>query len=340
MERQIVFTQTDAEKIALFRSLFRGLTHVYGMYNPESGCQFQVKRPVTEQVIFDHLCGKHHFGVYLLNGRCTAATVADFDDPEPFPVFEFTSAAKHYGLETYVEVSKSKGFHVWIFFDSAGIPAAKARIVMKHILSEIEAPDVEIFPKQDQLNGLVTSGNYILAPLFGQLVPHGKTVFVDPATLAPYPDQWRFLSGIKRVPESVLDDIIALNTLDQAAPATSNTSDSDSSTRNIFGLPPCAQRMLANGVEEFQRVSCFRLAVHLKRIGFPQKMAVDVLKRWALQNKPRGKKRRITEKEIVDQIFYAYSKSYLSYGRQSEAVTRFCNETCWLKRGRNSPLTQ
>jgi len=53
-----------------------------------------------------------------------------------------------------------------------------------------------------------------------------------------------------------------------------------------FGLPPCARKILAEGVSAYQRVSCFRLAVHLKRNGIPYDLVVAVLKAWAKKNRP------------------------------------------------------
>jgi len=40
---------------------------------------------------------------------------------------------------------------MWLFFDKQGVIARKARIVVQHILEEIEQPQTEIFPKQDEI---------------------------------------------------------------------------------------------------------------------------------------------------------------------------------------------
>jgi hypothetical protein len=333
------FSPSAYRKIALFRSFFSGLPHAYGFRDPKSERQFQVKRPVTDQVLFDHLKGKHHYGVYLLNGGRTKAVAADFDDPDPSPVVKFFDAARHYGLAACIEKSKSKGFHAWIFFDAAAVAAHKARLVAKHILAEIENPDVEVFPKQDYLDGNITSGNYILAPLFGELVSEGKTVFVDPTTLAPYPDQWEFLSQIQRVPESGLDDIIEINELETPSPPASSDQEAPIAISNLFGLPPCALKMLREGVDRYQRVSCFRLAVHLKRIGLSCDMAQAVLKLWAEKNRPTDPKGRITEKEILAQTVYAYSRPYRGYGCRSEAVLPYCNTSCRVRKSHNPSLS-
>jgi hypothetical protein len=333
------FSPSAYRKIALFRSFFTGLPHAYGFRDPKSERQFQVKRPVTDQVLFDHLKGKHHYGVYLLSGGRTKAVAADFDAPDPSPVVKFFDAARHYGLSACIEKSKSKGFHAWIFFETAAVAAHKARLVAKHILTEIENPGVEVFPKQDYLDGKITSGNYILAPLFGELVSEGKTVFVDPATLAPYPDQWEFLSQIKRVPESGLDDIIEINELATPSPTASSDQTNFIPISNLFGLPPCALKMLREGVDRYQRVSCFRLAVHLKRIGLSCDMAQAVLKLWAEKNRPTDPKGRITEKEILAQTVYAFSRPYRGYGCRSEAVLPYCNTSCRVRKSHNPSLS-
>ena len=42
-------------------------------------------------------------------------------------------------------------------------------------------------------------GNLIAAPLNGKRRQHGTTVFLDPATLEPFDDQWAYLSSIARL---------------------------------------------------------------------------------------------------------------------------------------------
>jgi hypothetical protein len=318
-----------SEKIRIFRMLFSGLTNVYGTYDPANGHVWQVKETVTNDTILAHLKGKRPYGVYLLNGDHVTAIAADFDNPSALPPVEFINTAQHYRLPAYIETSKSKGFHVWIFFNKNGVKASKARIIVNHILEEIEYPQTEIFPKQDSLDKRASFGNFINAPLFGGLVPLGKTVFVEPHTLNPYPDQWAFLETVERVEEKVLDEIIELNDLSfPQIPSTPSQRNSENGGWSRFGLPICAQKMLQNGVCQYQRVSCFRLAVHLKRLGLPYDVAVAALKTWALKNRPKNGKRVIAEHEIIDQTSYAFSKDYRGYGCSSEAVAPFCHSDC------------
>jgi len=330
-------TRSTNDKIALFRQFFSGLTHVYGTYEPATGRSHQVKAPVTDLVIYRHLKGEQPYGVYLLVKDRTAAVAVDFDDPDPAGPLQFLGAAKHYGIPAYIERSKAKGYHAWIFFEQPEVPAAKARLVVRHILKEIGRPDSEIFPKQDSLNANASFGNFINAPLFGALVPQGRTVFVkSEGALEPYTSQWDFLESVQRVSEKTLDEIIEANQLAIPARPTTHTEASQSeSSAGLFGLPPCARRMLNEGVTHEQRVACFRLAVHLKRIGIPYDMAVASLRVWARKNKPNGDKRIITDQEILAQTSYAFAKDYRGSGCDQPAIAPFCSPTCALYVKRN-----
>ncbi len=72
--------------------------------------------------------------------------------------------------------------------------------------------------------------------------------------------------------------------------------------------------MLADGVTFQQRVSCFRLAVNLRRAGVPSDLTVTMLRAWARKNRPQNGKRIITEAEIRNQVKDAYEKQYRSCG--------------------------
>ena len=324
-------TRKSEEKLRLFSSFFQGLTDVYGTYDPVTGRARQVKAPVTDKVLMAHLTGKQPYGVYLLVKNKTKAIAVDFDTQDHLPPIEFVAKAKHYDLSTYIERSKSKGHHAWIFFNREGVIARKARLVTRHILEEIEQPQTEIFPKQDEI-GANMYGNYINAPLFAAHVPEGKTVFVDPANFTPYPNQWDLLRSIKRHDESVLDEIIEINDLSDAPQHQPLGQRQKDVTQDKFGLPPCVRKMLSEGVTEFQRVGCFRLAIQLGRIGLPYDMAVAVLKTWALKNKPSNGKGVIREQEILDQTSYAYKNNYPGYGCESPAIQPFCETSCPVRK--------
>ena len=110
-----------------------------------------------------------------------------------------------------VERSRSgEGAHTWTFF-SGPVPASAARRLGVHILrqamelrAELDLSSYDrLFPTQDFVpKG--SFGNLIALPLQGECRRQGNTVFLDPASLEPYEDQWTFLASIPRMsPEAV-----------------------------------------------------------------------------------------------------------------------------------------
>ena len=321
------------QKLTLFAGCFSGLPNVYGTYDPITNFVWTAKYPVTPDVMQAHLQGRKPYGVFLLTGSVTRAVVADFDHEDREPLIAYHSEARRYGLAVYIERSKRKGWHAWIFAPPQGVSAHKARSVVKMILTDIGCPNTEVFPKQDCLEGPDNYGNFINAPLFGKLVPQGRTVFVDlEADFQPYADQWDLLASVVRATESQLDGIFARNNLWSSAEPTQSLVVPDTQIRipGAFGLPPCAQHMLRKGVTANQRLACFRLAVHLKKAGLPENMTVAVLNLWAPKNRPEDGKRILTPKEIAAQTHAAYTKQYRGCGCDNPAVLPFCSETCPL----------
>ena len=328
--------RTTQWKIAIFMRYFTGRTDVYGTYDHKSGKARQVKEPVTTDVIRAHLRGEQPYGVYLLHGSRTQALAVDFDEDDPLVALEFVTAAGRYDIPAYVERSKSKGYHVWIFFEEGGVSAAKARRVARHLLQEIERPGTEIFPKQDAIDDAKSFGNFINAPLFGALVPEGRTVFIDP-NLQPHPNQWDFLESVERVSEDWLDEIIEVNAIEEPNVIEGQTETASEETpqpQAAYGLPICAQRILAEGVRDHQRVACFRLAVQLRKTGLPYELALAVLKAWAPHNRPTEGKRLITEREIAGQAAWAYAKPYRGCGCEEPAIAPYCSPICPLHKKR------
>jgi TOTE conflict system primase-like protein len=317
-------------KVRLFRSLFSGLENAYGTYDPRSGRSWQVKKPVTDRVILAHLTGKRPYGVYLLVGGRTRACVADFDREDLTLPADFVAAAKHYGLSAYIERSKSKGYHLWIFFEETGVSAAKARLVFRHILDEIEQPSTEVFPKQNPIRpGSSKFGNFINAPLFGRLAPKERTVFIDPDNgFRPFPNQWVFLESVAQIDEGQLDEIIEVNELEEIHDAGLAVPISLGAFQMPQALPPCARKMLKEGVTAYQRVSCFRLAVQLRRVGLPFDLVVAVLTVWSKKNCPENGKRIITHREVKAQTAAAFLKEYRGVGCDEPALAAFCSASC------------
>ena len=221
----------------------------------------------------------------------------------------------------------------------------KARAVFRHVLEEIQMPATEVFPKQDAIPiGSTNYGNFINAPLWGALVPQGRTVFlnIDDGSLRPYDNQWDILDSATLASDALLDEIIEVNDI----PLSDHTKSGKNTSLGTFqplpwALPPCARRMLKEGVSENQRVSCFRLAVHLRRIGLPFDMVVAVLLEWREKNRPGRGKDRLSDSEVRSQSAHAFQKEYRGYACGDPAVTPYCEDSCWLfKRRGGVPLSK
>jgi hypothetical protein len=213
------------EEFRLFRSLFAGRVDVYAQRweNPstkKSGWSpvtldrrsTQAARryvPIDDSVIEAHLSGRIIAGVYpLIDGDRCCFVACDFDKGSwLLDALAFLEVCNEVGVPACLERSRSgNGAHVWIFFEEA-VEAAVARRLATGLLRETMAVRVEIdltsydrlFPSQDFVpqKGF---GNLIALPLQGRSRKQGNTVFLDPTTCDPWPDQWAFLSSIRRLP--------------------------------------------------------------------------------------------------------------------------------------------
>ena len=223
------------EKIALFRSLFRGREDVFPRRweNARTGkagyapacrnewmpglcdkprvkcgvCSNQAFLAVTDEVIDGHLRGRHTVGVYpLLPDDTCRFLAADFDKRTwRRDADAFLAACRSKRIPATLERSRSgNGAHVWIFF-AEPVPAALARRLGAHLLTETmeRNPDIgfesydRFFPSQDTLlaGGF---GNLIALPLEHGPRESGNSLFLDEG-FEPWPDQWAFLSSLRRL---------------------------------------------------------------------------------------------------------------------------------------------
>jgi superfamily II DNA or RNA helicase len=224
---------STAEKVALFRRLFRGRTDVYpvrweGKTSGKSGyapacanewragvcekprikcgdCSHRLLVPLSDSVIYDHLAGKQTIGVYpLLEDDSCYFLAVDFDEADwQQDAQAFRQSCNELGVPAALEISRSgQGAHAWVFF-AGRVSARDARRLGTAIISHTCARTRQLklasydrlFPNQDTMpkGGF---GNLIALPL--QRLPResGCSVFVD-ATLRPYGDQWAYLAAVQ-----------------------------------------------------------------------------------------------------------------------------------------------
>lgn len=172
--------------------------------------------PLTKEKLAEHLSGKHTIGVYpLLSDNTSFFIAADFDEQEWLKdSLKLIKTFQEFEIPACLERSRSgKGGHVWIFFES-NYPAWKSRKIFFELLRradilstfDSEASFDRLFPNQDYHSGLGL-GNLIALPLNKRSMELGNSCFIDPRTLLPYPDQWKFLSDISKVRLSKLNEL-------------------------------------------------------------------------------------------------------------------------------------
>ena len=171
---------------AKFDLLFGGRRDVYGVLRADGSVEC-VRRPRTLRTIAAHLTGEQSIAVYpVCDDNTCAWACADLDcrdAPENARgVAEaLQTVLAEANVQAWIEKSKSKGYHVWVFFDGP-VPASLARALIYATLNVANIPrgigkavSIEIFPKQEKLaEGQI--GNCLNIPYFAPDVTEGKRI--------------------------------------------------------------------------------------------------------------------------------------------------------------------
>ena len=239
----VVNNQTFEDKVALFKSYFRGRDDVYAKlwinnktgkrgYSPVckhewgrvlcrkpaikcSECPNQGFLSPDEIAIRQHLTGAQVMGVYpMLKNESCYFLAMDFDKENWMDdVRAIMQSCHEEGVPAAVERSRSgSGGHVWIFF-SEEVPAVTARrlgsflitqSMVKRYQMDMKSYD-RLFPSQDTLpkGGF---GNLIALPFQKEVMTNGNSLFID-RNGKPYTDQWQFLMSVKKMSYSQVETI-------------------------------------------------------------------------------------------------------------------------------------
>ena len=314
-------TSGGVEKIALFRSLFKGRENVYAQrwesrggrsgYSPVcrhewkpgvcgkprvkcADCPHRDLLAVTDQVIHDHLTGKCTVGLYpLLPDQTCRFLAADFDKQSwRLDAAGFLQTCEEMEVPAALERSRSgSGGHVWIFFSEA-VPAAVARRLGCAILTRTMERRHEIgldsydrfFPSQDTLpkGGF---GNLIALPLQKQPRQKGNSVFLD-RRFEPYDDQWAFMSTLKSMSLEEVEAIVSDAMRKGQIIGVRMSSTDDDADEDPWTVPPSGKKPDSPIEGPFPEVVQIVLSnlVYVEKEGLPQAMQNRLVRLAAFQN--------------------------------------------------------
>ena len=309
----------SSEQIKLFRKLFSGQENAYGIMGSKGA--FTKREPLTNDILLRHLRGLDRIGCFPIVSGKTKWALVDVDELNQEKVTRVFVACIENNLFPYIERSREKGYHVWLFFDEP-IEAKDIRKVLEKILQDAQIKDCEIFPKQDWVDSDNGVGNYVFLPLQGQSIKEKRTVFLN-GQFEPYEDQWDHLSNINPTKSENVLSIAELIPEKKYRETKRSTFDTSKPPR---GVKVCYWKALNGGVEQKdpgRHVWALRISKHLQKDqGLSPDIARAALIQWNQKNKPPLTEREFNlDRTVADGIKY-------DYGCNDEVLKRLCSQEC------------
>lgn len=247
-ERQENRRGLAAQRVALYRSFFRGREDVYAQrwFTKEGKKQYSpmVKReyryagkpaqeaakkqglviyePFDDAALVRHLkCDEggrsHAYGLYLIvnDDECYVAAM-DFDGANwQRDIRAMAETIEEHGFPFLIECSQSgKGAHLWFFFEGA-IKAKRAREFCSTFITltmeRVPSLGMESYDRIFPSQDRVTTdgfGSLIALPLEGEARARGRTIFLD-NELNVLDDPWHVLENLKKIDEQEIDSFLA-----------------------------------------------------------------------------------------------------------------------------------
>lgn len=219
--------------VEILEDLFPGRRDTYATFVP--GEQYSGKReeaPLDEAVWRAHVSGQTPIGVYpltKLGGEwVTQWACIDIDqDSKSGAALSMATVISEAAetklcdiVPTYIEITKSKQAHLWLFFSeptAAWKARAIARLVVEaagfQVYKKGKGNEIVICPAHDSAppktaEGKGGLGMCIYLPWFGRNAREGRQVFMDPGTGQPFTDQVAAMSTVRRVAASTVDALV------------------------------------------------------------------------------------------------------------------------------------
>lgn len=248
----------------MFMNLFKGRSDAF--YDGK----ICVHRKLTADIFEHHLKGSLPIGIYpITDDQKVALGVIDIDNKNLNEVEAISKICKAYELKPHVEISKSKGYHVWLFFDQA-IEAEIVYEVLHFSARKANLTNYETFPKQKKLNpGQL--GNAINLPYFNHSYAETR-VFVD-LTSGRKMTLEEFMSSVQYTDSAKIHAIYNDKCHQQQAEKETFT--------KIRKMRPCVQKLLSQGASEGERDNAaFCIMLELKQCGVTKEQIEEILINW------------------------------------------------------------
>ena len=169
----------DTAQVDDFTRLFAGRGDCRG--TEEGGC---LREPLTKDTFAMHLTDGPFIGVYPAIPRAGSHSVCvwgcsdiDVEDLEAARLLQRTLEMA--GVVSFVERSRSKGYHVWVFASEL-VPAESMRRMLLVVHQVADYPAREVNPKQSDVS-VSKVGNYVRLPYPGGLngTPSKRVILDD-----------------------------------------------------------------------------------------------------------------------------------------------------------------
>lgn len=244
-------TAVSTDAVAKFAGLFQGNLRSYGQWAPDTRRMSTERAPYNYPNIQAHLSGVMGLGLVpiLDDGTCMFAAIDIDSHGKNAPEIDITNVAaqiERLKLPLIACRSKSGGVHCYLFLRTP-TDATRVRVLMTRWAAQIGFANAEIFPKQDHLNQVATTGdrplgNWINLPYF-----HSSAT-----------DRYA-VEGGKAVDFDYFIEIAntKLFTL---------TTESANMELDYSRGPPCVERMIKEKIDEGSRnTGVFQAGIFLKR---------------------------------------------------------------------------